>query len=506
MNVMGLDVGTTGCKAIVFNETGEIKGYAFREYGIHCPRPGIAEQDAQDVFVKCLDVMKNAISQSGASDLEAISLSVQGDAIIPVSSNGEPLYPAMLGMDYRSDEECKQVEAKLGAQWAFETTGMPIHPINSFVKMLWVKNKMPELYEKTWKFMTYGDFMVFRLAGEPLIDLTMASRTMAMDIATQQWSDKILGAFEFDKNKLSAIGNSGSKAGKLDRGIAAFLGVCNRPAIVLGGHDQPCGALGAGVVKEGMAVDSMGTAEVLSTVFEKPVTSAAMMQGFYPCYSHVVPNLYFTFALNHTSGILLRWFRDEFCSAEAAFAAKKGMDFYEYIQQGIENKPSNVLILPHFNGAGTPSCDMNSMGAIAGLTLSTTKKELFKAFLDSLTYELLINIQTLQNASISIDSLRAVGGGAKSPLWLQLKADITGREIATLETTEAGCLGAAMLAATGIGMFRDVFEAVEAMTRTKKVYAPDKERSKLYQEKFAVYTKMHPALQTIHTDLSKQGR
>lgn len=506
MNVMGLDVGTTGCKAIVFNEKGTIKGYAFCEYGIHSPRPGIAEQDALDVYAKCLDVMKSAVGQSGESALEAISLSVQGDAIIPIDGSGAPLYAALLGMDYRSDEECKQVEAALGARWVFEKTGMPIHPINSFVKMLWFKNKMPELYEKTWKFMTYGDFMVFRLAGEPLIDLTMASRTMAMDIESQQWDDTILDAFGFDKNKLSTIGLSGSNAGKLSGEMASLIGVCNRPAVVLGGHDQPCGALGAGVVKQGMAVDSMGTAEVLSTVFEKPVTSPAMMQGFYPCYSHVVPNLYFTFALNHTSGILLRWFRDELCGGEVEAAAQKGMDFYEYIQQGIGNVPSNVLILPHFNGAGTPSCDMGSMGAIAGLTLSTTKKDIFKAFLDSLTYELLINIQTLSDASISIDSLRAVGGGAKSPLWLQLKADITGREIATLETTEAGCLGAAMLAATGTGMFRDVFEAVDAMTRVKKVYVPNKEHYNLYQEKYTIYRNMHPALQSIHTQLSKRGK
>lgn len=498
--IMGLDVGTTGCKAVVFDTYGNVKGYGFREYPIICEEPFQAEQDAMLVYNRLIEVMREAIAKSGAEYIEAISASVQGDATMPVDREYNPLHNMLLGMDYRTTSQCDFLEEHIGNKQAFIKTGMPIHPINTLAKILWFKDNTPEIFNNTYKFVTYSDFVAARLGGEPVIDLTMASRSMAMDINTNEWSKEILGICGIDPDTLSEIRESGKPCGRLRESLRQELGLKNNPLLITGGHDQPCGAIGAGVIREGMAVDSSGTAEVFSTVFTEPKLNDEMYQSFYPCYLHAAPGLYFTFALNHIGGILLRWFRDTIAYKEVCEAEKQGADFYEYIQRNMKNEPSGILVLPHFNGSGTPVCDVNSKGAITGLTLSTKREDIFKGMLDSLTYELKINIETMKNAGLSIDEIRAVGGGAKSPLWMQAKADILGVPVTTLECKESGCLGAAILAAVGSGIYNNVSEAVKHMVKAGKTYYPGADKG-LYAEKFEAYRKLYPALKNLNKSI-----
>ncbi len=501
MHLLGLDVGTTGIKAVVFDPDGNIKGYGFHENEVICERPGYAQQDPEKVWSLTKGVIKEAVAVSGVKDIKALSLSVQGDAIIPVDRNIMSLHDAILGMDYRSVNESRRCSELFGDRELFNLTGMRPHPLNSITKILWLKGNRPEVFNNTFKFMTYLDFILSKLGSEPVIDYTMASRTMAFELADKKWSDKILDMTGISPDLLSRVVAPGEAVGELNSLLAQELGLPKGVLLVAGGHDQTCAALGAGVVDENIAIDSHGTAEVLSTAFCKPVLNDGMYNAYYPCYCHVKNGMYFTFALNHIGGILLQWYRDNLGYAEVKEAQDKGVPVYSLMETKAPKGPSSVLVLPHFNGSGTPWCDLDSKGAFVGITMSTTRHDIMKGILDSLTYELLINIETMRAAGININELRSVGGGAKSPVWLQIKADVIGCPVATLKIREAACLGAALLAGTAAGVYDGLDEAVKQTVALKDVYLPDDNSMKLYNEKYGIYKELYGTLKKINRKL-----
>ncbi len=498
---MGIDVGTTGCKTVIFDQDGSEYGEAYREYPVICTMPHQAEQDAEQVFAMLIQTMSEAVSKAGVRSVEALSISVQGDAVMPVDSDYQLLHPVILGMDYRPNEQCMEYRKEQDEWKLYEITGQPLHPINMMAKIMWFYKKCPEIAEKAYKFITYGEFILKRLGGEAVIDDTMASRSMGYDILERCWSEQILKTMCIPKEQLSDVCRSGAAAGKMNRALAEQIGLKNCPILIAGGHDQPMGAVGAGVIREGMAVDSTGTAEVLSTAYQEIKINRNMHDCFYSCYFHAVPNLYFSFAHMQTGGILQRWYRDTFGYKEAVEAEKLGRNFYEYAQAKCKNEPSSVLVLPHFNGSGTPLCDMDSKGAIAGLTLSSTRHDVLKGILDSLCYELRTNLEAMQRSGIVINELRAAGGGARSSMWLQTKANILGTVIKTMESKEAGCLGAAVLAAAGTGFYRSVEEACKKMVRTAERYEPEPDMQKRYHEKYEVYLELYGSLKAINRRL-----
>ena len=412
-----------------------------------------------------------------------------------------PLYHALLGMDYRPAPQAEECGRALGDRALFDLTGMRPHPINSIVKALWLKQQMPRLFEKAWKIVTYADFILGRLGANPVIDWTMASRTMAFDLRRRSWATTVLDTLGIDPGLLSTAAPSGEKVGTLGEEAARQAGLDPGALLVAGGHDQTCAALGAGVNGPGIGVLSAGTADVLSTAFTEPKVNDAMFNGFYPCYLHARRDMYFTFALNHIGGILLRWYRDTFGAEEVRTAAEAGRDPYDLLVEGIPEGPSPVMVLPHFNGSGNPVCDMRSRGAIVGLTLSTTRADVVKAILECLAFESRINVDYWDGAGIEVNELRAVGGGARSPRWLQIRSDILGRPVATLEVREAACLGAAILAGAAAGVFASVDEGIASTVRLGRRYEPDPRSEKRYLERYETYRGLYPALKEINARL-----
>jgi xylulokinase len=501
MHLLGIDVGTTGCKAIVFDPQGTIKGQGFHEYDVVCHEPSMAEQDAERVWELTCGVIKQAVFQSGVKDIAALSVSVQGDAVIPVDREFRALHPAILGMDYRSLEQTQACEQQCGAWALFQRTGMRPHPLNTLTKVLFLREKQPRIFGKTWKMVTYADYVLGKLGGEPLIDHTMASRTMAFSLSEKQWSSEILAPLGLEASLFSTAVPSGARAGNIRPELAAELGLPTGLLLVTGAHDQCCAAIGAGIVKEHIGVVSTGTAEVLATALQAPALSRQMFEGFYPCYLHAKEGMFFTFALNHVGGILLKWFRDNFCQAELVEAAQKQCDPYLLIDAKMPVGPSRVMVLPHFNGSGTPWCDLESKGAVLGLTLATSRHEIAKAILEGLTFELLINLDTLQQCGIQVRQLVAVGGGAKSKVWLQMKADILQRPIQILRCRESACLGAALLAGTAAGLYASLDEAVAQTVVYDREYLPEDQAAVKYAEKFATYRKLYPTLRPLNQEL-----
>jgi xylulokinase len=324
---------------------------------------------------------------------------------------------------------------------------------------------------------------------------------MAFDLATARWSAEILDQVGLAEKRLSRAVPSGQVVGRIDSDLADRLGLPRDLALVSGGHDQTCAALGAGVVRPGLGVVSTGTAEVLATALAEPALSRPMFDSFYPCYRHAHPDLFFTFALNHGGGVLLKWFRDQFCAEEVEQARATGVSAYRLLDRRMPAGPTSLLVLPHLNGSGTPSCDLQSKGAIVGLTLATTRHDLAKALLEALCFELAINLDTMRGVGIAVDTLVAVGGGARSRLWLQLKADVLGRPIRTLRCADAACLGAALLAGTALGAYASLEDAAKATVRVDEEFGPNPETRGTYTERWTLYRGLYPALRSLHHSL-----
>jgi xylulokinase len=498
MLLIGLDIGTTGCKACVFDESGRLRGQALRECAVISTRPAMAEQDAEAVWLAVKDVLRESAAQSGRADeIAGLSISSQGDAIIPIDRSYNALHPAILGMDYRCEAQALELSEKFGSRALFNRTGMRPHPMNSAVKILWLGRYQPGAFNAAWKITTYADFIAGKLCGEAMIDYTMASRTMCFDTGEKKWAADILDALGMDESKLSAPAASGRIIATIRRDVAGQTGLPAAVKVVTGGHDQCCSALGAGVIGNNRAVLSCGTAEVLSTAFSSADFADALYENYYPCYLSAVEGLSFTFSLLHVGGIILQWYRDNIATAEVLEAAKNGTSPYTEIDKAMPDGISPVMILPHFNGSGTPYCDMKSKGAILGLSLSTTRHDIARAILESLAFEQRINLDKMEEGGVVVDELAAVGGGARSPRGLQLRADILGRPLMTLAVREAACLAAALLAGTALGVYSTIREAVQTTVRPDKMYSPDPVKEKAYKERFAIYSTLYKALKPV---------
>ena len=325
MYLLGLDIGSTGCKALVFDHDGKILCSGFEEYAIILDQYGKAEQDAENIWEITCRVIRKATSKLDSKRISALSLSVQGDGIIPVDKNFNAIHNAIHGMDYRSRPQVKAFEKKFDPLEIFELTGMRPHPMNSLSKILWFRENNPDIFKRTFKITTFADYILGKLGSDPIIDYSMSSRTMAFELSSLKWSEYILNKLYLDKNIFSNPVPSGTVAGKINAGIAEKLGLNKNLILVTGGHDQTCAALGAGVTDKGSGVISTGTAEVLSTAFTETVTNETMFNSFYPCYHYVKSGMYFTFSLNHVGGLLLRWYRDNFSDTEVYEAKKRAL-------------------------------------------------------------------------------------------------------------------------------------------------------------------------------------
>jgi len=502
MALLGLDIGTTGCKAHVFDNNLHLIATAKREYPVEIPHPGWAEQDAERVWKLAKECLKESIYKANVfNEITAIGLSVQGEAITPVDKGGNAIRATILGMDTRTDSQNNLLREKIGAKKLFKHTGMPVHSINTLPKLLWIKENEKDIWNGADKFLLYEDFVINKLTGTTAISKCLASRTQLYDLENEKWSEMILDMLELDPSKLADVFPSGTNVGMMRKELAEELGFSNQPIIATGGHDQACGALGVGLVESGLAMVSTGTAEVVEVAMDTPHLNQTLYEGNMSIYQHTFPGLYVVMTLNQSGGFILRWFRDTFCEIEMEKATRTGADVYDLIFQDAEIVPSPIMILPHFFGSGTPSFDTQSKGAVVGLTFATTKTDFAKAIIEALTMELRLNLEILQDGGVLIDELRAIGGGAKSELWLQLKADIMGIPVAAPEVTEAAGMGAAVLGGVAAGIFSDPTEVIKKHLKIKKVYQPNLDNKALFDERYAIYKKLYPTVKEINRQL-----
>ena len=493
MSYLGLDIGTTGAKAGLFDAEGRLLALAYREYPLLTPEPGWAEIDSSQVCRACLDVIREAAAACPNDPVRGLGISCQGEAFTPVGADGAILGNGMVSSDARAEPIIAPWSRQFGHRRLYELTGHTPHPMFTLFKLLWLRENRPDTWNAAERFYCFEELIQTHLGLEPAISWPLAGRTMMFNVRTHQWEDEILASVGLEAPRLARPVPSGTVVGTIAPSIAETLGLAGDVPVVAGGHDQPCGALGAGVVEPGLAMYATGTVECICPAFDRPIFADNLFRSNLCTYDHTVEGMYTTVLFSLTGGNLLRWFRDEWGQPEVQEAGRTGADPYDLLIQGMASEPGEPLVLPYFTPSGTPYFDAKVPGAILGLRLTTKRGAVLRALLEGVALEMRLNVDILEHAGLEIREFRAIGGGAKSAALTQLKADVLNRPITTLAVTEAGCLGAAMLACAAHTGNRPQ-ELATTWVKTTSVVEPDPRRAPLYSERFGAYKELYPLM------------
>ena len=413
----------------------------------------------------------------------------------------------MTTVDARAAEQTRWWEENFGEDRMYRITGQPLTstmPIYPLPKIQWIREREPEVYRRAAMFLCWEDYVNMKLCGKPILDFSVASRTMMFDIVKKEWSKEILETAELDEGLLPEAKPAGTVIGHVTPDAAGETGLSERTLVVTGGHDQACGALGAGIVESGPAMDATGTVECVGVILKAlSLTEQARMQGF-AVHHYVIEDKYFLFGFNPTSGVVLRWFRDNFAEKEMEESEKRGVNVYDLLTSMAAESPlgaKELFLLPYFEGSGTPTFNRKARGVFLGLTLAHTKKDVLRAMLEGLSYELRVNIEAMERLGTEITEIRSIGGGAQSEFWSQLKADIAGRPLVVPNVTEAAALGAAILAGIGAEIYGDAEEALKRVYREKLRFSPRAERTERYNRYYNIYRRIYKPLMGIFDEI-----
>jgi xylulokinase len=503
MSLMGIDIGTTGTKAVAFRENGDILSTAYRPYEEVFPRPGWVEMDPNQIWKAVSEVIHQVAGEVSTDPIKAIGVSVLGEAVTPIDKDLRPLYNTVPSVDARCKDQVDWWDKKVGAEKIYAITGQPLHTSYSINKVMWFRDEMPGIFSRAWKFLLWEDLFCCWMGLEPAIDHSLASRTMAFDIHSRQWSQTLLEAARIPAELLAKPVLAGEAVGEIPASHASELGLPAGVVVTVTGHDVINGAFGAGAIQQGQSVLTIGTTEAIVVALDQTHLTKALGKETFACYCHTFPGKYAALAYSTCSGNLLRWYRDHFGKTDVEDAKKQGRNVYDLLIAKANLGKSGLLLLPHFIGAGTPYLDPESRGAILGLNLATEPEDILAAILEGTTFELKINLDSYANAGIQVKEMRAVGGGAKSDRWLQLKSDITGLPITRLDLTESGCLGAAIQAGTACGTYHSREEALGELVKLGTRFEPNSQIGSRYSELYAAYRELYQSVKPFSKILAK---
>ncbi|MGD0920450.1 MAG: FGGY-family carbohydrate kinase [Terriglobia bacterium] len=504
MSLLGVDVGTTGCKAGAFSVRGEMLGTAYREYPTLRPRAGWAELDSRQVMACVGETIAEVASCTTEDPVTALCVSTMGEALTPVSRNREILGTCILSSDERGAEYLQELARHLGQEDFYQINPNILGPQYSLPKLLWLREHEPELYAKADKFLLWGEMVGFMLGCEPLTSYSLANRTLLFDIRKEDWSDRLLVLAGIEREKLPKPVPSGTIAGTVSDKVAAELNLPRGVAVVVGGHDQCCNSLGAGIYQAGRAVCGIGTFECVTPTYDRIPDATPMLRQGLNVEHHLLPGLYVSFLYNQ-GGTLVRWFRDTFAATDSRLV-QADEDIYDVLAREMPAGPTRLLTLPYFEITGPPGFLADVSGVMVGLKTSTTRGEILKSIMECETMYFVDSIQALKAMDMDTTEFVATGGGAKSDQWLQIKADIFGVPFVRPRVIEASLLGAAILAGISTGILQSPAEAVSRFVERVKVFEPDPARHQLYQEKLADYRALFPLLQDYLARLEKRER
>jgi len=505
MNYLGIDVGTGGTRALVIDGQGSIVASASAEHeNFASPRPGWAEQDPHDWWKACGIAVRNALQASGLQpgDIACVGFSGQMHGAVLLDSADEVVRPAIIWCDQRSEAQSRELEQMFGRDTLIRLTCNP--PLTNFTltKFLWVRENEPKNWDRVAHVMLPKDYVRFRLTGERAIDMADASGTLLLDVTNRRWSAEVLNKTGIKENLLPALFESPQVCGKISAAGAEATELRVGTPVVAGAGDQAAGAVGMGIARAGAVSATIGTSGVVFASTDRPAMDP---QGRLHTFCHAIPGRWHVMGVTQAAGLSLRWYRDQFGAAspglqKPGLQKKDGRDPYDVLAEEAGTVPAGsegAFWVPYLMGERTPHLDPNARAALVGLTASHTRAHVIRAIMEGVAYSLKDSFTIFDEMKIPVTSIRLGGGGARSPLWRQIQADVYGREVEIVAAEEGAAYGAAILAGTGAGGWGSVEQACDAIVKVAKRIAPNPQDSATMQNAYRTYRKIYPALRLI---------
>ena len=489
--VAGIDAGTTGLKTIIFDLEGNVISNAGMEYPCTIPKVGWVEQDVYCLWNALCASVRTAITEAGIDPKEigSVGISSQRGTFFAVDENWEPLHDSIVWSDSRADEEVQWIRDNIGAEKYYSISGAPISGAWSYAKFKWVRDKAPDLYEKAFKFVNAQEWLLHKLGSQEVFtDPASLALNGMMDIKKLDWSDELLDAINFSRDKLPPVKEPARQVGTISRQAAEETGFAEGMPICVGGGDHQCAAVGCGIIKEGMAEISMGTGFVMIAAVDG-IKSDPKHEVIFA--GHAVPGHMNMEGLTYATGVTLRWWRDVYGLSEKELSGVVGKDPYDLICEEAAKAPAGCkghIFFPFFSGQITPNYQDNAVGGSLGLSLYHDRCDMACSILEGGAYEQRMVLESMERVlGRPLDVIRLQGGGSKSPLWRQIMADVFGRPVECMSVADCGILGAAILGATGAGVFGSLEEAVDAMVHTRETVYPNEENHTLYTDLYGIF-------------------
>ncbi len=504
--LIGLDVGTSGTKTVLFDEQGNAIADATEEYSLHTPHPGWTEQDPEDWWNASVNTLKQVLTESGvdAGEIKGIGLSGQMHGSVFLDKNKQVVRPAILWNDSRTAEACDEITKTIGEKRLLELASNPALTGFTAPKAVWLKNREPENFKKTETLFLPKDYVRFRLTGEIAMEVSDAAGTLLFNVSERKWSDEILKALGIPTEWMPKVTESTDVVAGITSEVAQATGLKEGTPVVGGGADNACGATGTGVVVEGRLLASLGTSGVILAPSKTPQTDP---EGRAHTFCHAVPNMWYLMGVILSAGMSLRWYRDVIADSESADAKQSGKDPYDILTALADQAPigsEGLLFMPYLTGERTPHKDPYARGGFVGLTIRHERKHLIRSVLEGITFAMRDSLEIARSLGIEIKEIRATGGGAKSPFWKQLQADIYGCEISTIGSDQGPAFGAAIMAGVGAGVYNSIPEACDNIIKVVERTEPNEKNVKEYNDYYEVYRNLYPGVKEACHTLSKK--
>lgn len=502
--LIGIDIGTSATKTVLFAEDGAVICSASREYPLSHPQNGWAEQNPADWSNASLDTLKEVVEKAGVNpaDIKGIGLAGQMHGLVMLDEAGDIIRPSIIWCDQRTAKECEEITARVGAKRLIEITANPALTGFTASKILWVRNHEPENYAKCRHILLPKDYVRYVMTGEFATEVSDASGMQLLDIPNRDWSDEVLEKLEIDRSLLAKVYESPDITGTVTAEIAAYTGLLEGTPVVGGAGDNAAAAVGTGVVVDGRAFTTIGTSGV---VFAHSDNISIDPKGRVHTFCCAVPGCWHVMGVTQAAGLSLKWFRDEFCEDYMADAKEQGVDPYYLMDKAVDQVPlgaNRLLYLPYLMGERTPHLDADCRGVFFGLSGMHTKEDMLRAVMEGVSYSLKDCQGILKEMGVTVDSMMACGGGGTSAVWRQMLADLYDCTVQTVASKEGPALGVAILAGVGTGVYESVPAACEKLIATNKTATPIAENTEKYQGYYALYQKLYESLKDDYKTLA----
>ncbi len=464
--LLGIDLGTTGVKAALFAaDDGRVLSWAFVDYPLSHPHPGWAEQNPEEWWQATLTAIRLCLTDGvggeiSPSNVRGVGLSGQMHGVVLLDEQSMVLRPCIIWADQRSEAQCRWMTERVGAERLIDYVSNPALPGFSAPKALWVRDNEPDIFARARTLLLPKDYIRFRLTGKLAMEISDAAGTCLLDVKHGVWSREVLEAIEFDPALLPPVVPADTICGSTTEEVEQLTGLLAGTPVAGGGADNACGAVGNGVVRPGLALVSIGTSGVVLAYTD---TSQVDRSGPIPrvhTFNHAVPRAWYLMGVTQGAGLSLRWVRDNIGLPERALEHWTGLDAYALLTKEAEGVPAGsdgLLFLPYLQGERTPHLDAYARGGWIGLTASHDRRHLVRSVLDGVAFSLKDCFTIIEEQGLTLEQVRATGGGAKSPLWRQIIADVLGVELVTTNAQEGPAFGAALLAGVASGIYSSIF-------------------------------------------------